>query len=86
MSADINEQLMARLHAVRAAFYDPNLADKLNSMVMETPKPNAAKHWRDVLQEDDSGDGSGGGGTIKGLRGKDAEYAKQAMRKLTRNR
>lgn len=86
----INPYLVARMYAIHAAYADPKFGalGGFSRMVQENIQhPNAAKHWREALQEDEDGDGQGGGrGTIKGLRGKDAEHAKQAMRKLTRAR
>lgn len=51
------------------------------------PAPSSAEgnNWKDLLGEGEEGDGGeGGGGTIRGNRGKNAEHAKAAMRRLTR--
>lgn len=84
----INPSLKARLQAVRAAFADERLINLRSNYskppensTVEARKPAQTKHWREALKEEDKGDGSGGGGTIKGLRGKDAIHA---MRKLGR--
>jgi len=88
MSTKINPYLKARLFALKSAFLESDFyrsgAPAINNYSKPVAKPEAAKHWRDVLQEDSEDEQGGGGSTAKGLRGKDAEFAKQAMRKLTR--
>lgn len=84
----LNSSLKARLQAVLAAFGDERFVNSRNNYskppedsTAEPRKPAQTKHWREALQEEDEGDGGGGRGTIKGLRGKDTV---QAMRKLGR--
>lgn len=84
MSTEIHPYLLARLLSVQAAFgkIELRLSILKNSAAVQEP----------IVSENDSNDekgGSGGnngsgGGTAKGLRGKNSEYAKAAMRKLMR--
>lgn len=80
----INSDLLERLYAIHSAFATGVVPPiPINPQVSTQPKP--AGHWRDALQSEDEDEG-GGRGTAKGLRGKDAAYAKEKMRRLTRTR
>ncbi len=70
----------------------PNWGDLLNDEDTDSgsgsgsASSNKSNNWKKLLDEDyndDDGEG-GGGGTIRGNRGKNAQHAKAAMRKLTR--
>lgn len=82
---NINPYLLARLYAIQAAFEQSGYK---SAYAMPNGKstvvPKSTVDWEALLKTDESGDGGGGGGTIKGLRGKHAEAAKAAMRKLGR--
>ncbi len=84
----IHPYLVARFRAVQMAFQQLGMRHAMAVPYSSAPKANfdnpaPAKHWRDILKEDDEdGKGGGGGGTIRGLRGKDTERAKAAMRRL----
>jgi hypothetical protein len=87
MSITIHPYLIARFKAVQAAFMQPGF--RVPAMAFETttvvPTPPQPNNWKKLLGEDEEGEGDGGGGgTIRGNRGKNAEHAKAAMRKLTR--
>lgn len=89
MSISIHPYLIARLYAIQEAFEQPGMqaAYAANITTPQTvPPPASSKSWDDLLKEDEDGKGGegGGGGTIKGLRGKHAEAAKAAMRRMTR--
>ena len=86
MSIQIHPYLLARLVAVQAAFNQPGYKMAL-PVAPHTSKQTARKgnDWGAILKkEEEDKDGEGGGGSMKGLRGKQAEYAKAAMRKLSR--
>jgi len=80
----IHPYLLARLYAIHEAFAQSGY----QSAAAASPgKAMPIPNWADLLKKDEDdgkgGDG-GGGGTIKGLRGKHAEAAKAAMRRMTR--
>jgi hypothetical protein len=89
----IHPYLLARLYAVQAAFEQPGFRSApLAATTNGNPKPmaNSSSIWDDLLKgkEEEEKDGSGGGtegdsggGTMKGLRGKNHI---QAMRRLGR--
>lgn len=88
MSIQIHPYLLARLVAVQAAFNQPGY-----KMSLAVPPPSSVStrkgnNWGAILAEEKKDEGSTGegegGGSMKGLRGKQAEYAKAAMRKLGR--
>ena len=82
---NINPYLLARLYAIQAAFEQSGYKSAYavpNSRSTAAPKATPID-WEALLKTDD-GEGGGGGGTIKGLRGKHAEAAKAAMRRLSR--
>lgn len=90
MSTSIHPYLIARLLAVQEAFgqpgFRPMMANNMPTHAIAPPK-RQNNNWKEILKdedEDDKGGDQGGGGTMKGHRGKNAEHAKQAMRKLTR--
>jgi hypothetical protein len=77
---------MARLLAVQAAFHQPTLrtAMAINGAIMP-PAQKGRNNWDSVVKKEDEDDQQGGGrGTMKGNRGKYAEQAKAAMRRLSR--
>lgn len=86
----INPNLIARLHAIQHAFANGGAFPRITITNPNETTPAkaaaAAGHWRDALPRDDDEDEGGGRGSARGLRGKDAEHAKRAMRKLTRSR
>lgn len=82
MSISIHPYLIARLRAVQAAFMQPGF--QVPTIAFENSSTTTPNDWKKLLNDDDEGDGGGGGGTIKGNRGKNAEHAKAAMRRLTR--
>lgn len=87
MSTTIHPYLIARFMAVQEAFGQPGFRPIMaTNMAAPVAPPKKSNNWKEVLKDEDKGDEGegGGGGTMKGLRGKQAEYAKQAMRKLTR--
>lgn len=85
----IHPYLLARLIAVQQAFNQPGFKPVF-TMPSAIPVPAApakkGNSWKDVVKEEEGGDdGQGGGrGSMRGLRGKNAENAKQSMRKLSR--
>lgn len=92
MSIKIHPYLLARLIAVQEAFGQPRRMAYAMAMnqgsTASTPTPKkAGNNWGAVIKDADEGEGgSGGRGTMRGHRGKNAVHAKAAMRKLTRNR
>lgn len=87
MNQKIHPYLIARLEAVAAAFQDINAdATVRHYTQVAAVTPPKSNRWQDVIKEEDSDEGSneGGGGTMRGHRAKNAEYAKSVMRKLTR--
>lgn len=89
MSIQIHPYLLARLIAVQEAFSRPGFgfrpAMATNSSVPAPNKPQG-NNWKEILKDGDDDEQGGGRGTMRGHRGKNAAYAKAAMRKLTRNR
>lgn len=90
MSIKIHPYLLARLIAVQEAFGQPRRMAYAMAMNAPAPTPTpkkAGNNWGAVIKDEDDGQGgSGGRGTMRGHRGKNAAHAKAAMRKLTRNR
>lgn len=89
MTTQIHPYLLARLIAVQEAFnhpgFRPAMAGNFNNPVAAAPKQG--NKWNEIIKEEDKGDESGGGGgTMKGNRGKNAVNAAAAMKKLSRNR
>jgi hypothetical protein len=82
----INPYLIARLYVLQEAFAHPGY----QPATFAAPKSAANKpkpfDWNDLLKDEDKeGDqGGGGGGTIKGLRGKNDVAGKAALRRLGR--
>lgn len=87
MTTQLHPYLLARLIAVQEAFnypgFRPVMAANFNTPVAA---PKHRNKWNEIANEEDEGDQSGGGGTIKGNRGKNAVNAAAAMKKLSRNR
>ena len=83
---NINPYLLARLYAIQAAFEQSGYKSAYSTPNgKSTAAPKATPiDWEALLKTTDDESGSGGGGTIKGLRGKNAEAAKAAMRRLGR--
>lgn len=90
MSAKIHPYLLARLVAVQEAFSQPGFRPVLattNAGATSAAPKAQGNNWKELLKEEEEESGEGGGrGTMRGHRGKNAENAKAAMRKLTRNR
>ncbi len=84
MSIQIHPYLLARLIAVQEAFRNPGYRPYgAKSSAAATPK-RAGNNWDAIIQDEDEEQQSGGRGTARGLRGKQAELAKARMRKLAR--
>lgn len=86
MSIQIHPYLLARLIAVQEAFKNPGYRPVVPKSAIAAAPKKAGNNWDAIIKKEDEGDkGEGGsGGTMKGYRGKQAEYAKAAMRKLAR--
>lgn len=70
--------------AVQAAFLQPGrYAATPRKSVESTPPPARGKNWDAILKDNDDED-TGGGGTIRGNRGKNAVHAAAALKRLTR--
>lgn len=85
MSIQIHPYLLARLVAAQEAFNHPGYRPVVNKKA-PAPVPHIPRNnWDAVIKEAASDeDGEGGGGTMKGFRGKQSVNAKNAMRKLAR--
>jgi len=70
-SSRIDPQLLHRLYAIIAAFSQTGYSSPM-PMQKIIPSPIEEK------EDDDKGEAGGGRGTMKGLRGKDAEFVKRA--------
>lgn len=83
---NINPYLLARLYAIQGAFAQSGyqVASTNYTKVTAAAPVAKAKSWEDIVKEAGDGDAGGGGGTIKGLRGKNDVAGKNAMRKLSR--
>jgi hypothetical protein len=85
----IHPYLLARLYAIQTAFAQSGFQSPV-AAATSPAKAISIPNWADILKGGDDKDGKGGdtsgggGGTIKGLRGKNAEAAKAAMRRMTR--
>lgn len=77
----INPYLIARMYALREAFAHPGYVPPI-PVAPKIEEP--AFNWDDLFKGDGSGDQGGGGGTAKGLRGKNDVAGKAAMRRLGR--
>ncbi len=86
--ATVHPYLIARLRAVQNAFTQPVLRPAFSANIAQNiaVAPKKANNWNDIVKkEDEEGEGgTGGRGTIKGLRQKDSDNLKNAMRKLSR--
>ena len=84
---NINPYLLARIYAIQGAFAQSGyqVASANYTNVAAAMPAAKAKSWEDIVKEAGDGDtGGSGGGTIKGLRGKNDIAGKNAMRKLSR--
>jgi len=89
---NINLSLLARLHAIEAAFNRDEFKDIFASAPGKINVPNPSnfneQSLKDLVKKDDEEGkgGDGGGGTMKGLRGKHDAHAKavNAARRLGR--
>lgn len=85
MRTRIHPELLARFLAVQDAFNNLGYVPSHKKTKRVDPHKPRGNNWNEVISKEDDDDGdTGGGGTMRGLRGKQAEYAKAAMRKLTR--
>ncbi|HSX20787.1 MAG TPA: hypothetical protein VLG38_06685 [Gammaproteobacteria bacterium] len=85
MNTTIHPYLLARLIAVQQAFNRPVGRPSMSAAARVPIAAKKGNNWQDILkEEDEDGEQGGGRGTMRGHRGKNAEHAKAAMRRLTR--